>query len=159
MGSDLILNKIIILIIASISVLLFISCSDYANPVLVQRVIDGDTILLETGERVRYLDIDTPETVHPTKPVQCFGTQAYLRNKELVENKYVTLKQSNTNKDQYGRLLRYVYIEDLFINAVLVSEGYAFAKDYNNPGHLYEELKSLELNAIKNKTGLWEQCK
>ena len=68
-------------------------------------------------------------------------------------------KQSNTNKDQYGRLLRYVYIEDLFINAVLVSEGYAFAKDYNNPGHLYEELKSLELNAIKNKTGLWEQCK
>ena len=159
MGSDLILNKVIILIIASISVLLFISCSDYANPVLVQRVIDGDTILLETGERVRYLDIDTPETVHPTKPIQCFGPQAYLRNKELVENKYVTLKQSNTNKDQYGRLLRYVYIEDLFINAVLVSEGYAFAKDYNNPGHLYKELKSLELNAIKNKTGLWEQCK
>ena len=91
MGSDLILNKVIILIIASISVLLFISCSDYANPVLVQRVIDGDTILLETGERVRYLDIDTPETVHPTKPVQCFGPQAYLRNKELVENKQAQL--------------------------------------------------------------------
>ena len=55
------------------------------------RVIDGDTVELENGERVRYLGIDTPETVHPEKPVECFGTEATERNKELVEEKTVEL--------------------------------------------------------------------
>ena len=69
------------------------------------------------------------------------------------------MKQSITNKDQYGRLLRYVYVGDIFVNAVLVSEGYALAKDYNNPGHLYDYLESLEQNASEKQLGLWQQCK
>lgn len=139
--------------------LIIVGCFEPTDTFFVQRVVDGDTILLANGERVRYLDIDTPETVHPNKPVGCFGPEAHKRNQELVENKYVTLQQSNTNKDQYGRLLRYVYVENLFVNAVLVSEGYAFAKDYNNPGHLYNDLHSLQQEAMENQTGLWKQCK
>ena len=58
--------------------------------VLVVRVIDGDTVELENGDRVRYLGIDTPETVHPDKPVECYGPEATERNKELVEGKTVS---------------------------------------------------------------------
>ena len=152
-------NRPIAFIILIILILIPISCSHSTNAILVQRVVDGDTILLSNGERVRYLDIDTPETVHPNKPIECFGPQAHQRNKELVENKYITLKQSNTDKDIYGRLLRYVYVEGVFVNAVLVSEGYAFAEDYNNPGHLYDYLEILEQEAIENNLGLWKQCK
>ena len=146
-------------IMCIILIVISLNCSQSTNTILVQRVIDGDTILLSNGERVRYLDIDTPETVHPNKPIECFGPRAHQRNQELVENKYITLKSSDTNTDNYGRLLRYVYVEDVFVNAVLVSEGYAFAEDYNNPGHLYDYLESLEQDAIKNNLGLWKQCK
>ena len=60
---------------------------------LVVRVVDGDTVELENGDRVRYLGIDTPETVHPDKPVECYGPEASERNKELVEGKTVSLLQ------------------------------------------------------------------
>jgi len=158
-GNILRLDNSVSIAICGILLLIGINCTNAQNTVLVQRVIDGDTILLANGDRVRYLDIDTPETVHPSKPVECFGPESHQRNQELVENEYVTLKQSITNKDQYGRLLRYVYVGDIFVNAVLVSEGYALAKDYNNPGHLYNYLESLEQNANEKQLGLWQQCK
>ena len=153
------LDNSVSIAICGIVLLMGINCTNAQNTVLVQRVIDGDTILLANGDRVRYLDIDTPETVHPSKPVECFGPESHQRNQELVENEYITLKQSTTNKDQYGRLLRYVYVGDIFVNAVLVSEGYALAKNYNNPGHLYDYLESLEQNASEKQLGLWQQCK
>ena len=96
----------------------------------VVKVIDGDTIKLENGEVVRYIGIDTPETVHPSKPVQCFGKEASDKNKELVEGKVVKLEKDITNKDKYGRILRYVWVGDLFVNDELVRQGYAYVYTY-----------------------------
>src|SRR3989338_7463066 len=78
----------------------------------VKRVIDGDTIELENGEKVRYIGIDTPETLDPRKPIQCFGKEAAQKNRELVEGKPVWLTKDITDKDKYGRSLRYVYLGD-----------------------------------------------
>src|SRR3990167_2746686 len=86
------------------------SVSTGFNPVtvIVTRVIDGDTIQVETSETVRYIGINTPETVHPDKPVECFGQQAANKNKELVLGKSVTLEKDVSETDRYGRLLRVV---------------------------------------------------
>jgi len=67
------------------------------------KVIDGDTIKLENGEVVRYIGIDTPETVHPSKPVQCFGREASNKNKELVEGKLVRLEKDITDRDSQAK--------------------------------------------------------
>lgn len=79
----------------------------------VVRVIDGDTIEIEGGDRVRYIGIDTPETVDPRKPVQCYGQEASNKNKELVEGKTVELEKDVSETDKYGRLLRYVWLGDM----------------------------------------------
>lgn len=92
---------------------------------LVTRVIDGDTIELENGKRVRYLGINTPESVDPRKPVECFGKEASFKNKELVLNKKVVLEKDISEIDKYGRLLRYVYVDNIFVNLELIKQGYA----------------------------------
>jgi micrococcal nuclease len=77
----------------------------------VTRVVDGDTIKVEIDGvqyDVRYIGIDTPETVHPSQPVGCFGPEASARNKELVDGKRVGLEKDVSEMDRYGRLLRYV---------------------------------------------------
>ena len=84
------------------------------------RVIDGDTIKLETGEVVRYIGIDTPETVHPSKPVQCYGKEASDKNREFVEGKEVKLEKDISETDKYNRLLRYVWLGDTLVNEYLV---------------------------------------
>ena len=91
----------------------------------VARVIDGDTIELENGERVRYIGIDTPETKHPSKPVEYYRKEADSANQSLVEGKGVRLEFDIQERDQYGRLLAYVYVDDIFVNAWLVENGYA----------------------------------
>ena len=95
------------------------------NTVLVTKVIDGDTIEIEGGQRVRYIGIDTRETVDPTKPFQCFGVEASNKNKELVSGKRVRLEKDISETDKYGPLLRYVYVGDTFINLELDRNGYA----------------------------------
>ncbi len=72
----------------------------------VTRVVDGDTIEIEGGQKVRYIGIDTPETKHPRKPAQCFGHEAYEQNKKLVEGRVVKLERDVSETDRYGRLLR-----------------------------------------------------
>tara|TARA_B100000941_G_scaffold103041_1_gene72136 strand:+ start:868 stop:1392 length:525 start_codon:yes stop_codon:yes gene_type:complete len=122
------------------------------------RVIDGDTVELKNGERLRYNDIDTPETVHPSKPVECYGPQASAKNKDLVEGKIILVELGNPTKDRYGRLLGYVYIEDLFVNAELVRGGYAEVNSYGNPGSKLNKLLDIEKNAKKSMHGLWGAC-
>jgi micrococcal nuclease len=97
--------------------------SAYAAKVI--RVIDGDTIELEGGVKVRYIGIDTPETVHPSKPVQFMGKEASAFNRQLVEGKDVRLEYDVQRTDKYGRTLAYVYVGDTFVNAELVKQGYA----------------------------------
>ena len=122
------------------------------------KVIDGDTIKLENGEIVRYLGIDTPETVHPSKPVQCFGKEASAKNKELVEGKLVKLEKDITDRDKYGRLLRYVWIGDLFINDEFVRQGYAYAYTYPPDVKHNEQFVQAQQEARENNRGLWQSC-
>ena len=122
------------------------------------RVIDGDTVELKNGERLRYNDIDTPETSHPSKPIECYGPEASKKNKELVEGETILVELGNPEKDRYGRLLGYVYIDDLFVNAELVRGGYAEVNSYGNPGSKIAELINIERDSKLKSTGLWSSC-
>lgn len=127
--------------------------------VLVSRVIDGDTIELASGDRVRYIGIDTPETVDPRELPGCFGHEAAAQNQELVENQLVRLEKDITDRDKYGRLLRYVYLADgTFVNLSLVEEGFAF--NYTYPPDLKHQLEFFEAEqeARAAKAGLWGSC-
>lgn len=125
---------------------------------VITRVIDGDTVELSDGRKVRYIGIDTPETKHPTKGVQCWGKEASARNIELVEGKTVWLEQDVNDTDRYGRLLRYVWVSDQMINHQLVVEGFAFASSYP-PDVAHQDLfAEAEKIARENNHGLWESC-
>jgi micrococcal nuclease len=130
-----------------------------AGFVRVARVVDGDTIELANGQKVRYLGMDTPETVNPKKPVQCFGKEASNYNKNLVGGQYVRLVRDVEDKDKYGRLLRYVYMEDgTFVNLTLVTQGYAYAYTYPpNVAHA-KEFVAAQAQARTEKLGLWASC-
>lgn len=132
--------------------------------VLVTRVVDGDTIEISGGQKVRYIGIDTPETVHPEKPIQCFGKEASQKNKELVEGKLVRLEKDVSETDKYGRLLRYVYLENddptqtIFINDYLVRQGYAHSSSYPPDIKYQTQFQQSEADARDNNRGLWSTC-
>lgn len=126
----------------------------------VSRVIDGDTIKLESGETVRYIGIDTPETVDPRRMVGCFGKEASAKNAELVLGKDVRLVKDISETDKYGRFLRYVYVDDLFVNEYLVREGFARASSYPPDVEYSDHFREVEREAREAKYGLWadETC-
>ena len=126
--------------------------------VRVTRVVDGDTIEIEGGQTVRYIGIDTPETVHPQKAVECFGREASNKNKELVEGKMVQLEKDISETDKYGRLLRYVYANGVFINELLVKEGFAHASSYPPDIKYQDLLNSAQEEARSQSRGLWAGC-
>jgi micrococcal nuclease len=132
--------------------------SPYFTEARVTRVIDGDTIEVSiAGEThtVRYIGVDTPETVHPTEPVEYMGQEASDKNKELVGGKTVGLEKDVSETDKYGRLLRYVYLGDLFVNAELVRLGYAQVSTYP-PDVKYQDLfLQLQQEARDAGRGLW----
>jgi micrococcal nuclease len=126
--------------------------------VFVTRVIDGDTIEIEGGQKVRYIGIDTPETVDPRTSVQCYGEEAAAENKKLVEGKQVRLEKDVSNTDKYGRLLRYIYVGDVFVNKFLVEQGFAFSSSYP-PDIKYQDIfTKAEKEARGAKRGLWGSC-
>lgn len=126
--------------------------------VKVVRVVDGDTIEIEGGEKVRYIGIDTPETVDPRKPVQCFGVEASKKNKELVEGKMVRLEKDITDRDKYNRLLRYIWLDDVLVNLELVKQGFAYSYSYP-PDIKYQDLfVKAQQEARDSKQGLWNAC-
>lgn len=124
----------------------------------VVRVIDGDTIEVTiTGKlyTVRYIGIDTPETVHPTQGEELFGKEASAKNKEFVEGKTAELEKDVSETDRYGRLLRYVYVNGHFVNAELVRLGYAQVATYP-PDVKYQDLfLTLQREAREQGRGLW----
>lgn len=121
----------------------------------VARVIDGDTIELENGERVRYIGIDTPETKHPSKPVEYYGRESDSANRSLVEGKGVRLEFDIQERDQYGRLLAYVYVDDIFVNAWLVENGYAQVMTIPPNVRYAERFLELQQKAREEGKGLW----
>lgn len=128
------------------------------TPARVTRVIDGDTIEVEidgTTYDVRYIGIDTPETVHPDKPVQCFGPEASARNKELVEGQMVGLEKDVSETDRFGRLLRYVWVGDEMVNAALVRDGYAQVSTFPPDVRHQDLFLQLQREAREAGRGLW----
>ena len=128
-------------------------------PVL--RAVDGDTI--EVGidgetEDVRYIGVDTPESVKPGEPVECFGPEASHFNERLVEGKRVQLVFDAERRDVYGRLLAYVYVDDLFVNAELVRRGYATTLTIAPNDRFADLLARLERRAGAAGRGLWSEC-
>jgi len=126
----------------------------------VVRVVDGDTIEVDIGGslyKVRYIGMDTPETVHPTKPVEYFGKEASEKNRELVEGKTVLLEKDISEVDKYGRLLRYVWVDDVMINAELVRLGYAQVATYPPDVKYQEYFLQLQKEAEEASLGLWAE--
>jgi micrococcal nuclease len=127
----------------------------------VTRVVDGDTIEAQVGDRVedvRYIGVDTPETVKPDTPVQCFGPQASAFNHRLVEGRQVRLVFGVERRDIYGRLLAYVYLGHRFVNAILVRRGLARSLTIPPNDRYAPLLRRLELHAARAGRGLWGAC-
>ena len=129
------------------------------QPIQVVRVVDGDTVELINGERLRYIGIDTPEEVDARKPVQCFAYQAAEENRRLVEGKNITFQKDVSTYDKYGRWLGFVYLEDgTFVNLELVKNGYAFAYPYPPDISKSDIFRDAQAYAREHSLGLWAGC-
>lgn len=129
----------------------------------VSEFVDGDTIKVRmngSAETVRLIGVDTPETHDPRKSVQCFGVAAANFTKQLIGSSPVRLEAdpTNTNRDRYNRLLRYVYLPDgTLVNAEIIGQGYGFA--YTGfPFTKSEEFSNLQREARAQNRGLWRDC-
>src|SRR4051794_18049746 len=137
---------------------------DGAQTGRVVRVVDGDTIHVRLGgveEKVRYIGIDTPESVKPGTPVQCFAKRASAYNERLVGGERVRVVRDAEARDRYGRLLAYVYRarDGLFVNAELVRGGYAQPLTIPpNVAHA-EQFRRLAAAARRAGRGLWSACR
>ena len=121
----------------------------------VVRVVDGDTIVLESGERVRYIGVDAPESRHLRMPIEPFAVEAAEFNRKMVEGKQVYLITDEEPEDRYGRLLAYIFVGDVFVNARLVSEGYARERAYPPNVRFKPLFVSLQKEAIGARKGIW----
>jgi len=133
--------------------ILAVSCVVPSAPV-VTRVIDGDTIEVNidgTIYKVRYIGIDTPEFGEP------WANEATRLNRQLVEEKAVRLEKDISETDRYGRLLRYIYVDDVFINAELVRQGLAWSKAYEPDIKYQDILEEAEAEARQAKIGIWQE--
>lgn len=135
-----------------------LSTESATTSAIVSEVIDGDTIRLSTGEKVRYIGIDTPETVDPNKDKQCYGSEASTQNELLVFGKEVILEKDVSEIDRYGRLLRYVWLDGEMVNEKLVREGYAIEKAYKPDTKYQDKFTVAQQDAQINKKGLWREC-
>jgi micrococcal nuclease len=127
----------------------------------VLRAVDGDTIEARIGGRnedVRYIGVDTPETVKPGTPVQCFGPRASSFDHRLVEHRWVRLVFGAERRDVYGRLLAYVYLGHRFVNAMLVRRGLARSLTIPPNDRFAPLFRRLELRAARSGRGLWGAC-
>jgi micrococcal nuclease len=127
----------------------------------VVRAVDGDTIEVQLdGQRedVRYIGIDTPETVKPDTPVQCFGPQAHRFNARIVTHRRVRLVFGVERRDVYGRLLAYVYLGRRFVNAELARRGLARTLTIPPNDRFARRFKRLQTAAARAGRGLWGAC-
>jgi micrococcal nuclease len=129
----------------------------------VSKVVDGDTVAVNIDgkqEVIRLIGINTPETVDPRKPVECFGAESSAKSKEILMGKKVGLEADETqsNKDKYGRPLRYIYLEDgINFNKLMVEEGYAYEYTYGTPYKYQADFKDAQQKAKDAKKGLWAE--
>ncbi len=125
--------------------------------------IDGDTIVIDMNghqETVRFIGVDTPETHKPNTPVQCYGPQAAAYTKKLIGAQRVRLQADplDTNRDRYGRLLRYIYLSDgSLVDEILIQKGYGFAY-LGFPLERADQFALDQKIAKSAKLGLWGSC-
>lgn len=135
-------------------------------PYPVTHVVDGDTIDVGINgetERIRLIGLDTPETVDPRKPVQCFGVEASNKTKSILAGQKVKIETdpSQGMRDKYGRLLAYIFLSDgMLLNKMMIEEGYGHEYTHHLPYKYQEEFKTAETRARELKKGLWadEAC-
>jgi micrococcal nuclease len=124
--------------------------------VTVKRVVDGDTFETTTGEKVRLIGVDTPETVKPNHPVEPYGKEASQFTKQLLEGKTLTLRFDVEPYDKYHRLLAYAYLPDgTFVNDKLVRDGYARVMTIPPNVAFAEQFLAAEREAREHHRGLW----
>lgn len=130
------------------------------NWVRVSRVIDGDTFEITNRgkpERVRLIGVDTPESVKPNSPVEPYGIEASKYTKELIGGKMVRLEFDVQERDKYGRLLAYVYLEDgTMVNAKLLEEGMAVIMTIPPNVRMADTFLKIQRKAREEKKGLWK---
>ena len=146
--------SIILILFLLISV---IGCAAPTAP-LVTRVIDGDTIEANINgiiHKNRYIGIDTPELTDERTEFRALAQEATRFNRELVEGKTIRLEKDVSETDRHGRLLRYVYVEDILVNAEIVRQGLAWAKSYPPDTKYQDVLEKAEAEAKRDKIGLW----
>lgn len=147
------LTTVIVLLMALPAITFVLSCQrGNQNSVTVTRIIDGDTIEVNIGGRlydVRYIGVDTPE------PNQPFGHEAAEKNAELLSGNRITLEKDVSETDRYGRLLRYVYADGIFVNAELVRQGYAQVATYPPDVKFQNHFLELQREAQESGKGLW----
>lgn len=142
--------------------------SNTFEEVVVERVVDGDTIVVSGGQKVRLILVDTPETKHPKKGVEYFGKEASAYTTSQLTGKTVYLQKDVSETDRYGRLLRYVWIArpssnnpsndevaSLCFNATLIKNGYGKLATFPPDIKYVDLFKSLERQARQANTGLW----
>ncbi|MBO8155574.1 MAG: thermonuclease family protein [Bacillaceae bacterium] len=148
-------------IILIIMILILSSCTKGAPDIeaFVTRVIDGDTVHVQFNgeeETVRLLLIDTPETNHPSKPVQPYGREATDYARQVLENKTVMLELGTEKRDKYGRMLAYVYIDGNLFNQMIIEKGLARVAYVFPPNDKYvDQLRAAEATAREQKLGIW----
>jgi micrococcal nuclease len=129
---------------------------------LVVSITDGDTIRVQTADGqnhpVRFIGIDTPETRHPTRGVECYGSEASARTSELLFGQTVWLERETSDVDRFGRLLRHVWVGDQLVSTVLLREGYARAYPYAPDTVKAGEFETYEYEAWSESRGLWGAC-
>ena len=128
-----------------------------ADTAVVTNVVDGDTIDLDTGERVRYLLVDTPESTGGA--TDCFGTNAATFNRDLVMGESVELRYDVERMDMFGRVLAYVTVNGQEVNTLLVERGYGCVLYIPPNGEdRRAEFEALEATAQAEGRGMWGQC-
>jgi micrococcal nuclease len=133
----------------------------------VKKVIDGDTIEMENGIRIRLLNIDTPESVKPNTPVMCYALEAKTKLNELILNREIYLTFDKNKQDRYGRELRFVYINQLdainnnvdeSVNAFMIKAGFARAMLYSPNTTYKQQFLNYQYSANQAKLGVWNNC-
>lgn len=126
---------------------------------VVVRVLDGDTIELESGVIVRYLLVDAPEIAHSASEVsECFGDEAKQANSQLVVGAKVGLDYDEACEDRFGRTLAYVSVADRMVNRTLIERGYARLLVIPPNDRYADEFEALEADAETRNAGLWGAC-
>ena len=147
------LRKASFMLFLSVLLLLPMACKSPSQAIVtakVVRVIDGDTIVIDDGNHVRYIGVDSPETD------EFYYSEATQMNIDLVDGKEVRLESDITDKDKYGRLLRYVYAGDVFVNAEIVRQGCAWSTAYPPDVKYQVYFEALEKEARETKRGFWK---